>query len=343
MEVDHRRSRHLVSRSSFSDASSTFCDHLPAFDGRMVRQHTLSTRHLGYRAGSCGLSGDRHLVDCCVSRGNGSSSCSQDWRLDLSWRTQNRCGGLTQVDNFAGKILDKDEYNWGFDAQTGEFKDLVRAGIIDPTKVVRTALQDAASVAGLLVTTEAMVAEKPEKRTPSTPRWGHGRYGLLKVDGNGPIGSAPPRELGRLLRQPCGLQPLPQRARPPEGIRLPQRLLGFHGCYSTCARGLGLILCGREFSLSVRQLGGQLIDSLAQLLSLSAIGSECQVGTFCTRLGRGRATGPPALAVRARRPPLPRHFPPCLVNAPPRQVTRLKCAAVGRRPPLVASVSAHHR
>ena len=64
----------------------------------------------------------------------------------------------------AGKILDRDEYNWGFDAQAGEFKDLVKAGIVDPTKVVRTALQDAASVAGLLVTTEAMVAEKPEKK-----------------------------------------------------------------------------------------------------------------------------------------------------------------------------------
>src|SRR6201996_6224945 len=72
----------------------------------------------------------------------------------------------------AGKVLDKDEYNWGFDAQTGEFKDLVRAGIIDPTKVVRTALQDAASVAGLLVTTEAMVAEKPEKKAPPMPPGG---------------------------------------------------------------------------------------------------------------------------------------------------------------------------
>jgi len=69
----------------------------------------------------------------------------------------------------AGKILDRDEYNWGFDAQTGEFKDLVKAGIVDPTKVVRTALQDAASVAGLLVTTEAMVAERPEKKTPAMP------------------------------------------------------------------------------------------------------------------------------------------------------------------------------
>jgi chaperonin GroEL len=74
----------------------------------------------------------------------------------------------------AGKILDRDEYNWGFDAQTGEFKDLVKAGIIDPTKVVRTALQDAASVAGLLVTTEAMVAERPEKKAPAMPPGGGG-------------------------------------------------------------------------------------------------------------------------------------------------------------------------
>ncbi|HLJ06337.1 MAG TPA: TCP-1/cpn60 chaperonin family protein, partial [Acetobacteraceae bacterium] len=77
----------------------------------------------------------------------------------------------------AGKVLDKDEYNWGFDAQTGEFKDLVKAGIIDPTKVVRTALQDAASVAGLLVTTEAMVAEKPEKKAPMMPPGGGGGMG----------------------------------------------------------------------------------------------------------------------------------------------------------------------
>jgi chaperonin GroEL len=63
-----------------------------------------------------------------------------------------------------GKVLDNDDYNFGFDAQNGEFKDLVKAGIIDPTKVVRTALQDAASVASLLITTEAMVAERPEKK-----------------------------------------------------------------------------------------------------------------------------------------------------------------------------------
>src|SRR3954470_10406768 len=72
----------------------------------------------------------------------------------------------------SGRVLDREEYNWGFDAQTGEFKDLVTAGIIDPTKVVRTALQNAASVAGLLVTTEAMVAERPEKKAPPMPGGG---------------------------------------------------------------------------------------------------------------------------------------------------------------------------
>jgi chaperonin GroEL len=65
-----------------------------------------------------------------------------------------------------GKLLEKGEANYGYDAQTGEYKDMIKAGIIDPAKVVRTALQDAASVAGLLVTTEAMVAERPEKKEP---------------------------------------------------------------------------------------------------------------------------------------------------------------------------------
>jgi chaperonin GroEL len=67
----------------------------------------------------------------------------------------------------SGKVLDKDEYNWGFDAQTGQFKDLVKAGIIDPTKVVRSALQHAASVSALMLTTEAMVADRPAKTSPS--------------------------------------------------------------------------------------------------------------------------------------------------------------------------------
>nr|MBX2856335.1 chaperonin GroEL [Paracoccaceae bacterium] len=64
-----------------------------------------------------------------------------------------------------GKILENKDSNFGFDAQNEEYGDLMNKGIIDPAKVVRTALQDAASVAGLLITTEAMVAEKPEKKS----------------------------------------------------------------------------------------------------------------------------------------------------------------------------------
>jgi len=78
-----------------------------------------------------------------------------------------------------GKISEKDQYNYGFDAQNGEYVDMVRKGIIDPTKVVRQALQGAASVAGLLVTTEAMVAEVPKKQTPpAMPPGGGGMGGM---------------------------------------------------------------------------------------------------------------------------------------------------------------------
>jgi len=75
-----------------------------------------------------------------------------------------------------GKILEKDQYAYGYDAQSGEYGNLVTKGIIDPTKVVRCALQDAASVAGLLITTEAMVAERPKKETgaPAMPGGGMG-------------------------------------------------------------------------------------------------------------------------------------------------------------------------
>jgi chaperonin GroEL len=74
-----------------------------------------------------------------------------------------------------GKILEKDQYGYGFDAQDGEYADLVKKGIIDPTKVVRQALQGASSVAGLLITTEAMVAELPKKKEmPAMPPGGGG-------------------------------------------------------------------------------------------------------------------------------------------------------------------------
>jgi chaperonin GroEL len=68
-----------------------------------------------------------------------------------------------------GKILDKDTYAYGYDAQAGEYGNLISKGIIDPTKVVRAALQGAASVAGLLITTEAMVAEVPKKQSSAMP------------------------------------------------------------------------------------------------------------------------------------------------------------------------------
>jgi len=80
-----------------------------------------------------------------------------------------------------GKILEKDQYGFGFDAQTGEYVNMMSKGIIDPTKVVRAALQGAASVAGLLVTTEAMVAELPKKESPAMPGGG-GMGGMGGMD-----------------------------------------------------------------------------------------------------------------------------------------------------------------
>ncbi|MFL5198743.1 MAG: TCP-1/cpn60 chaperonin family protein, partial [Microvirga sp.] len=77
-----------------------------------------------------------------------------------------------------GKILENASETYGYDAQTGEFGDMIKMGIIDPVKVVRTALQDAASVAGLLITTEAMIAEAPKRESaPAMPGGGGGGMG----------------------------------------------------------------------------------------------------------------------------------------------------------------------
>ncbi len=76
-----------------------------------------------------------------------------------------------------GKILEKDSYAYGYDAQAGEYGNLISKGIIDPTKVVRAALQGAASIAGLLITTEAMVAEVPKKQGAAMPGGGGGGMG----------------------------------------------------------------------------------------------------------------------------------------------------------------------
>ena len=82
-----------------------------------------------------------------------------------------------------GKLLESTNSNWGFDAQTNEYGDLVAKGVIDPTKVVRSALQHAASVSGLLITTEAMVAERPEKKAPAGgPGMGGGMGGMGDMD-----------------------------------------------------------------------------------------------------------------------------------------------------------------
>jgi chaperonin GroEL len=76
----------------------------------------------------------------------------------------------------AGKLIDGNDQNLGFNAQTEVYEDLVKAGVIDPTKVVRSALQDAASVAGMLLTTEAAIAEMPEDK-PAMPMGGGGGMG----------------------------------------------------------------------------------------------------------------------------------------------------------------------
>jgi chaperonin GroEL len=76
-----------------------------------------------------------------------------------------------------GKVSENKSQTWGFNAQTEEYVDLIEAGIVDPAKVVRTALQDAASVAGLLITTEAMIGDKPKKDSPAPAMPGGGGMG----------------------------------------------------------------------------------------------------------------------------------------------------------------------
>jgi chaperonin GroEL len=96
-------------------------------------------------------------------------------RKALSWPT--RQIAFNAGDDGAivvGKILEKETYAYGYDAQSGEYGNLISKGIIDPTKVVRAALQGAASIAGLLITTEAMVAELPKGQSPAMPGGGGG-------------------------------------------------------------------------------------------------------------------------------------------------------------------------
>ena len=81
-----------------------------------------------------------------------------------------------------GKILESSNPNFGYNAQTGEYGDLIAMGVVDPVKVVRTALQDAASVASLLITTEAMIAEVPKDAAPAMGGGGGGMGGMGGMD-----------------------------------------------------------------------------------------------------------------------------------------------------------------
>ncbi len=72
------------------------------------------------------------------------------------------------------KVRANSDNNFGFNAQTGQFEDLVKSGVIDPTKVTRSALQHAASISALMLTTEAMICEIPEKKSAGGPPPGHG-------------------------------------------------------------------------------------------------------------------------------------------------------------------------
>jgi chaperonin GroEL len=95
----------------------------------------------------------------------------------LSWPARQIALNAGEDDSIVvGKILENEQYVFGYDAQAGEYGNLIQKGIIDPTKVVRTALQDAASVASLLITTEAMVAELPKPPPPPLPGHGHGPH-----------------------------------------------------------------------------------------------------------------------------------------------------------------------
>src|SRR5205809_5021992 len=100
-------------------------------------------------------------------------------RKALSWPTRQIATNAGEDGSIVvGKILEKDQYSYGFDAQNGEYVNLVTKGIIDPTKVVRAALQNAASIAGLLITTEAMVAERPKKDSGPPGMPGGGMNGM---------------------------------------------------------------------------------------------------------------------------------------------------------------------
>jgi len=128
-------------------------------------------------------------------------------------------------------VPDKDDLNFGYDAHSGDYKDMVAAGILDPIKVVRVALQDAASVAGLLITTDAMVADRPEpKGAPARARCGrHQSAPLARGFRQTLYGAFPVKRLfWVLLTVLCSERERPFFV-PPPAIRFPERAEGVKG------------------------------------------------------------------------------------------------------------------
>ena len=124
------------------------------------------------------------------AEGNTDALANPDEDEDLRWAKENGFGSIIFMATcvsvgedgsvIVGKIRENSKYGFGYNAQTGEFGDLMAQGVIDPVKVVRHALQDASSVASLLITTEAMVAELPKKEQapPAMPGGGGGMGGM---------------------------------------------------------------------------------------------------------------------------------------------------------------------
>jgi chaperonin GroEL len=126
------------------------------------------------RSFSCNATGGgvagADLLECLACAQEDQKTGVEIVRKALSWPARQIAINAGEDGSIVvGKILEKDTYAYGYDAQAGEYGNLISKGIIDPTKVVRAALQGAASVAGLLITTEAMVAELPKKQSPAMP------------------------------------------------------------------------------------------------------------------------------------------------------------------------------
>ena len=117
------------------------------------------------------IDSDRFFACVLCQEGHAHPSCVQ-FGISAKPARQIAANAGEEASIVAGKILEADSDAYGFNAQTHEYGDMVAMGIVDPVKVVRTALEDAGSVAGLLITTEAMIADAPKKDAPAMPAGG---------------------------------------------------------------------------------------------------------------------------------------------------------------------------